>query len=381
MELYTGACGSLVSAGCSDDDCGTGSQLTQVTLTGGTTYTIRVSGAAGAEGDGVLLVTPFVAPPAANCARTLFGSNNGGAAGGAVYFDMTLSSAISIAGLDCNYAAPGAAVGMEIWTHPGTSVGNEVGGTWTMVGMDDGTAISAGEDNPTTITWAAPVNLPAGTFGVALVSVGAGHEYTNGNGANQVATSTDGVITLNLGTASNAPFTGGIFTPRVWNGEICHGAGVVGTPFCNPNDPNSTGMSTNLVANFGTGVGSDLHLDSNQGPSGQFGYFLVGTASSEPGIMLPNSQGRLCLAVGGGASIGRYNVSGSGFNSLGSFNAAGELQNLSGTSTTGAGFDVPVTVPISGSPMIMTGSTWHFQLWHRENAGLSNFSNGLSVTF
>jgi len=57
------------------------------------------------------------------------------------------------------------------------------------------------------------------------------------------------------------------------------------------------------------------------------------------------------------------------------------LQNQVGTSTVGSGFDVPATVPITGSPTISAGSTWHFQLWHREAAGASNFSNGLSVTF
>ncbi|HPF13737.1 MAG TPA: hypothetical protein PLJ12_05680 [Planctomycetota bacterium] len=52
-----------------------------------------------------------------------------------------------------------------------------------------------------------------------------------------------------------------------------------------------------------------------------------------------------------------------------------------GTSGVTSGYDVPNTVPITGSPTIVAGSTWHFQLWHRENGGASNFSNGLSVTF
>ncbi len=32
-------------------------------------------------------------------------------------------------------------------------------------------------------------------------------------------------------------------------------------------------------------------------------------------------------------------------------------------------------------PSIMFGETWHFQLWHREDAGESNFSNGLSINY
>ncbi|MCB9908362.1 MAG: hypothetical protein H6830_11640 [Planctomycetes bacterium] len=157
------------------------------------------------------------------------------------------------------------------------------------------------------------------------------------------------------------------------------GGGSVGTTFCDPMNPNSTGASTHLAGNFGTGVGSDLHLEATSGPPTQFGYFLIGTAPSDPGIVV--SQGRLCLAVSGGNVFGRYNVPGGSLNSVGLFDAGGVLQNLVSTSTVGSGFDVPSTVPISGSPTITAGSTWHFQLWHRENAGASNFSNGLSVTF
>ena len=158
--------------------------------------------------------------------------------------------------------------------------------------------------------------------------------------------------------------------------------GGTGPPtFCDPNSPNSTGMPTVMTGATGSGVGSGLHLDASQGPPSQFGYFLVGTAVSDPGIMIPNSNGFLCLTLGGGNSLGRYNVGGSQFNSLGQFDASGVLQNQVGTSTSGTGYDVPTTVPIAGSPQIMTGETWHFQLWHRESGGLSNFSNGLSVTF
>ncbi len=152
--------------------------------------------------------------------------------------------------------------------------------------------------------------------------------------------------------------------------------GPIYTPFCDPADLNSTGFPTVL-----TGVimssppGTGLHLEATQGPPGQFGYFVVGTAFAEPGI--PIGQGHLCVS----GAIGRYNVAGGSLNSTSFFNAAGVLQNNVGTSSVGTGFDVPNTVPISGSPMIMGGETWHFQLWHRENGGTSNFSNGFSVTF
>ena len=150
--------------------------------------------------------------------------------------------------------------------------------------------------------------------------------------------------------------------------------------FCDPADPNSTGLPTVLSGTLGGAIGSGLHLGCTQGPPNEFGYFLVGTGSSEPGT--PISQGHLCLAQTGGNQIGRYNITGTTWNSLGQFDTAGILQNLVGTGTSagGTGFDVPSSVPSIGGTII-SGSTWHFQLWHREAMSNSNFSNGLSVTF
>jgi len=150
--------------------------------------------------------------------------------------------------------------------------------------------------------------------------------------------------------------------------------------FCDPADTNSTGLPTVLSGAFGSGVGSGLHLEATQGPQAQFGYFLVGTGVSDPGV--PLSQGHLCLATMGGNQLARYNIPGTPMNSVGLFDIHGVLQNAVGTATSsgGSGFDVPADIPSIGGT-ITAGSTWHFQLWHREAAGASNLSNGLSVTF
>jgi len=149
--------------------------------------------------------------------------------------------------------------------------------------------------------------------------------------------------------------------------------------FCDPMDNNSTGVPTVLTGFLGSGTGSGLHLDASDGPPAQFGYFLIGTGSSEPGLTVGN--GRLCLAVSAGNSFGRYNPVGGVLNSIGQFDAAGNLVNSVGTSGTGNGYDVPLSIPIPGYTDIAAGETWHFQLWHREAGGASNFSNGISVTF
>ncbi|HRV80905.1 MAG: hypothetical protein H6830_06700 [Planctomycetes bacterium] len=152
-----------------------------------------------------------------------------------------------------------------------------------------------------------------------------------------------------------------------------------GVPFCDPANPNSTGFPVELSATGNPGTGAGLHLDGISGPPNQFAYFLVGTAAQDPGTTI--SQGELCLSLSGGNSLGRYNLLGTDRNSLGQFDAAGNLQNLVGTSQTGYGFDIPTILPLLGSPTIQSGSTYHFQLWYRESGGVSNFSNGLSLSF
>ena len=157
---------------------------------------------------------------------------------------------------------------------------------------------------------------------------------------------------------------------------------LVGSLFCDPMDPNSTGESTALTATFSNGPGSPVHLEPRMGPPGEFGYFLVGTASQDPGA--PISQGRLCLSTAPGETIGRFNVGGGPLNSLGQFDNFGRFTNLSGTSSGTYGFDVPATLPMAGNPALMAGQTWHYQLWHRDQmggAGASNFSNGVTVDY
>ncbi|MCA9003063.1 MAG: sulfatase-like hydrolase/transferase, partial [Planctomycetes bacterium] len=131
----------------------------------------------------------------------------------------------------------------------------------------------------------------------------------------------------------------------------------------------------------GSGIGSNLHLEVSQGVPNEIGYFLVGNEATSGAFI---SNGLLCLTSSPTAALYRYNVFGGDSNSVGLFDGGGDMQNLAGTSSTGTGFDVPLTVPASIPITIMSGDTWHFQYWYRDTpagAGSSNFSNGLSVTF
>ena len=151
-----------------------------------------------------------------------------------------------------------------------------------------------------------------------------------------------------------------------------------GTSFCDPASSNSTGSDVVVTGYMGTGVGSGLHLEANGGPDAEVGYFLVGTGFADPGLVISN--GTLCLDT----ALFRYNITGTSGNSIGVFDASGQLQNLPGTATSGTGYDVPSDVPDTVPIPIMAGDTYHFQLWYRDTpagAGTSNFSTGLSVTF
>lgn len=147
--------------------------------------------------------------------------------------------------------------------------------------------------------------------------------------------------------------------------------------FCQPATPNSTGQPSVLFATQPYGTTPEVQMEAVQGPPGQFGFLLAGTAALEPGT--PISQGSLCLNLGGGNQVGRYNIAGSPRNSLGRFDSYGRWENLAGTSDSPFGYSLPGVTPWGAA--FAPGQSVHFQLWHRENGGASNFSNGVSVQF
>ena len=148
------------------------------------------------------------------------------------------------------------------------------------------------------------------------------------------------------------------------------------------------GIATLSDSTVGTVAPSGLHLECTGGPVGEFGFFLVGPGANSPILVF---QGILCLD----APNGRYsatvaaNQSNASLNSIGQFDAAGVMQNLSGTSSIGSGFDVPYDLPFApAGQVILPGESWSFQSWFRDqiaplpNPGSSaNFSDAVTVTF
>lgn len=366
IEVFSGNCGALVLEVCNDDSCGLQSEVTVGNLSAGDVITFRIGGFNAATGAGTLTVSEQMPPPPvpANCVESIFASNNGGSPGGAVYFDLTTVSGASIDSLLTNYSAAGLPVGIEVYTTPGTYAGNETNvAAWTLVAMDDGNAIGEAEDTPTAITLAAPFSVPAGTTGIALVSVGDGHEYTNGTGANQSFTSADGNLTIDLGTASNVPFTGGIFSPRVWNGRLCSaGPGSIGTNYCAA-VPNTTGVAATISASgSATASDNDFTLTASDMPAMQFGIFLT----SQTQAATPVASGILCL----GGNVIR-------------FQGAGQILQADANGEFSLAIDL-TAIPAGVPTPINAGDTYNWSAWYRDTSPAgptANFTDGLEVTF
>ncbi len=339
-----------------DDDSGTG-LLSSITVTGvsiGDQFVVQVGGFGSGAGAGVLNIAAFV-DPCAGFPDDGF-EDNDDCATATPMADGTYTG-LAVTGSDKDHyafcVADGATVTIDLIF---TNANGDIDGF-----LRDAAAVECGTGNG--------VNELADGFSA---SDNENIVWTNSTGSDLNV-----VLEVNVWTGSSSQCNNYDMTIT---GSGC-GPTSVGTPFCDPMDPNSTTMSTALIGTLGTGVESGLRLEASNGVPSEFGYFLIGTGVDDPGIVISN--GRLCLAVTGGNQFGRYNF-GTTTNSIGAFDAAGDFQNLVGTATSngGYGYDVATSNPLGGT--IMSGSTWHFQLWHRDTpagAGSSNFSNGLSVTF
>ncbi|MBK9386398.1 MAG: PKD domain-containing protein [Planctomycetes bacterium] len=171
---------------------------------------------------GALLALIAPAANAQTCLQTLFTGGNGLGVNSSVFFDVTASAAVLVSRFDMNYSgAANVACGLEVWITPTTYVGKTAQqAQWTQVGADNGLALTAGANLPTTVNLLSPFLLNPGAYGMCLVHRGAGSSYTNGNGANQAYS--DSFLSLALGQSQSGYFTGSPINARVWNGAICY---------------------------------------------------------------------------------------------------------------------------------------------------------------
>jgi hypothetical protein len=179
-----------------------------------------------------LFLASAIALNAGNCdALTLtstlttnFASNNGGSAGGAVYFDLEAKRlGTVITGFDFNFAQGAGTTGtLDLYiTSKGVSaLGNE-GNSSAFTLIRSGNVTAAGQDSPTTFN-IDPFRLESGgRYGFALVAGSTlSHRYTNGSTGDADIFASPLGLTLYGGSASNVPFTPGFFSPRIVNTNV-----------------------------------------------------------------------------------------------------------------------------------------------------------------
>ena len=142
--------------------------------------------------------------------------------------------------------------------------------------------------------------------------------------------------------------------------------GPIGTRYCSPAVPNSTGQPGVITASGALAAASNnVTLTASSLPQNAFGFFL--TSETQGMVTNPGgSQGDLCL----GGSIGR-------------FVGAGQILNSGASGAFALAVDLGAIPTPTGFVPVLPGETWNFQAWHRDANPLvtSNFTDAVSVTF
>ncbi|MFO1011592.1 MAG: hypothetical protein U1F29_16145 [Planctomycetota bacterium] len=316
---------------------------------------------------------------------TLFASNNGGSAGGQVFFDVNITNpaGINLAQIDTNTSATiGTAFSMSIYFKPGSFLGSETtAGAWTLLATGGG--ISAGLDQPSLVEFP-DVLVPAGAYGFALVmSASAPHSYTGTAATPPVTVYSNADLTITGGAALNVPWTGTPFNPRMWNGRLRYNCTLPPTAFCfgdgtltdhtTPCPCGNNGAAGNGCANSANVNGANL---STTGATVTDNVVLVGSG-------MPLTVSCIYLQGTGTDDI----VFGDGVRCTG-----GTLLRLRTKANSGGASSFPdsvetVTLSQRGGVTVGSGTVRYYQTYYRNSAALFcppetfNVTNGIQVTW
>jgi hypothetical protein len=229
-----------------------------------------------------------------------------------------------------------------------------------------------------------PVNAPVlagdviGVFGNTMGSAGltsGANSYSSGPlqttiGGNIVTIARAG-MQFHLGSATTPSGMQDIFSEvgSISRVEFTYvlGGGTLGTSYCGPAVPNSTGSSGEITATGSTMVSNnDVTLEASSLPNNSFGFFLC---SRTQGMVLQpgGSQGVLCLS----GAIGRYV-------------GPGQIMNSGATGSFSLMLNLSSIPQPAGAVAAVAGDVWNFTCWHRDNVGgtpTSNFTNAVAITF
>ncbi len=211
----------------------------------------------------VLLAAPLAGAHAQTLNANPGPSNNGGAIGWGLFFDLTASagSAVSVTHLTTASTAPAnAGFTVEIFTRSGTGLGGGAGSGpgssssgWTSLGSVPATQGAVA--NGVSLTIDIPdIAVPAGqTVGVAMVFTGAAPRYF-GTGTPPIGTYSDANLTLTTGNSRSTPFTttGTFFASRELIGTLTYTTSGTGGFTCSQLAPivGSWGLTVDGCGNF-----------------------------------------------------------------------------------------------------------------------------------
>lgn len=388
IEVYSGTCAAPVSQGCNDDSPLCGGLQSSLTVSGvnvGDVFLIQIGGFNGAQGAGTLNIAE-VAPPMFNCV-----ANNGfetGDTSGWVLQDFAapfIPAIVSGPGRDPGFgifqSAPTegafsftigfdgqgpdvASLSQDVLVTAGTTpLTYDYRAGWDLITFGGGTL-----DRVFRTVVRDPMNNNVLQSVDVLTAMSQTQNFDTGPMNGSIDLSMFVGQTVNIAFEWDVPeaFTGpGFF--ELDNISCPSGGPGVGTNFCGPGTPNSSGnpgfmsaSGTNVVAN------NDLVLEANDLSLNSFGFFITSVVQS----FVPNpngSLGNLCL----GGAIGRYV-------------GPGQIQNSGATGFISLAVDLNMHPTPTGLISVMPGDVWNFQLWHRDFVnGMveSNFTDGYSITF
>jgi len=400
LQAWSGPCGALNSLACNDDSCALQSTV-RFSGVSGQSYYIQVGGWNGAVGVGTVEVTEL--PPAtltmvSNLPGTWIDISATGAPlnlsdDDAVDIATTIGNSLFAAGTarvgsnGCvRFAGAGQSLGFTNATIPSGaafSIDSQVLlGFWDDINTLGGTVgniywretqgrlivqwQAAGFfASPATETVTFQIQVPSGTGNVKAQFL-----YQDVLGA-RAAGGGSATIGYQSGAPANQNDVEWSFnSASVSNGTVLSlvegGGGGVGTNYCIAN-VNSTGQ-TGLISGTGSAsvAANNLTLAASRLPNNAFGYFLTSLTQS----ITPNPGGSLgVLCVGG--QIGRYS-------------GPGQIKNSGATGSFSLLLNLNQIPTPTGFVVAVVGQTRYFQTWHRDSVGgaaVSNFTNGLNVTF
>ena len=405
LEVFDGACGSLVSVECNDDACGLQSMVTVSSPAMGTTYLVRVGGFSGAVGTGTIEAVEAGAPlDNVSIVNNLPGSfvdiSGTGTAlslldDGEVDITTTIGNALLPAGqvrvgsnggvqflsagfddlgfgndpLPATDAFNGGRCLLPFWDDIDTNSGAEGEIYWQEIG------------DQLIIQWEAVEFFPGGTGGVDTATFQVQVNASGSPAAQFLYESVDSVRADNGGSATigfqsedESVFNTVQFSfdtaGSVNNGDVVSvltETATIGTNYCMAN-PNSTGLTGSISATGSTSVSENMvTLRAGGLPANFLSIFITGQTQgfmANPG----SSEGNLCLD----GDIGRYS-------------RPGEILSTGMAGSISLDIDLADTPTSMGVTSVLAGETWNFQAWHRDGTAggnpTTNLTDGISINF